>query len=116
MLFLACYLPSCVCIYITNFCTSCNCVLIHWVRDIQWVLVMANSGLKPFVYARKSENFQKAFNPLSANIHKLILLTDLHTFSYCISWENLLKVINNFTLVIILLILVTFSVDYVLIM
>ena len=55
-------------------------------------------------------------NPLSGNIHKQILLTDAPTFSYCISWENLLKDINNLTLMIILLILVTFSAGYVLIL
>ena len=59
---------------------------------------------------------ESVFNPLSANIHKQILLTDAPTFSYCISWENLLKDINNFPLMIILLILVTFSADYVLIL
>ena len=64
MLFLACYLPSCICIYIINFCTNCNCVFIHWVRDIQWVLVMANSGLNPFVYSWKLENFRKAFKSM----------------------------------------------------
>ncbi|KAJ7331688.1 hypothetical protein OS493_019282 [Desmophyllum pertusum] len=51
MLFLACYLPSCVCIYIINFCFTCNCVFIHWVKDIQWALVVANSSVNPFVYA-----------------------------------------------------------------
>ena len=60
-LFLAFYLPSCICIYIINFCTSCDCVFIHWVRDIQFVLVMANSGVNPFVYAWRLENFRKAF-------------------------------------------------------
>ncbi|XP_068699770.1 adenosine receptor A2a-like [Montipora capricornis] len=61
VLFLACYLPSCVCIYIINFCTDCNCVFIHWVRDIQFVLVMANSGVNPFVYAWRLQNFRKSF-------------------------------------------------------
>ena len=56
------------------------------------------------------------FNPLSANIYKQILLTDPHTFSYCISWENLLKDVNNFPLMIIFLILVTFSAGYVLLL
>ena len=60
-LFLACYLPSCICIYIINFCASCDCDLIHWARDIQFVLVMANSGVNPFVYAWRLENFRKAF-------------------------------------------------------
>lgn len=64
LLFLACYLPSCICIYIINFCTNCNCVFIHWVRDIQFVLVMANSGVNPFVYAWRLENFRKAFKSI----------------------------------------------------
>ena len=64
LLFLACYLPSCICIYIINFCTNCDCVFIHWVRDIQFVLVMANSGVNPFVYAWRLENFRKAFKSI----------------------------------------------------
>ena len=61
LLFLACYLPSCICIYIINFCTNCNCLFIHWVRDIQFVLALANSGVNPFVYAWKLQKFRAAF-------------------------------------------------------
>ena len=52
------------------------------------------------------------------NIHKQILLTDLHTFSYSISWVNLLNDQKQFLFGdhFQLLILVTFSVDYVLIL
>ncbi|XP_068754113.1 adenosine receptor A2a-like [Montipora capricornis] len=64
VLFLACYLPSCVCIYIINFCTDCNCEFIHWVRDFQFVLVMANSGVNPFVYAWKLQHFRKSFKSI----------------------------------------------------
>ena len=46
------------------------------------------------------------FNPLGPSIHMQILLTDLQTFSYGISWEKLLKDESNFPLVIILLILI----------
>ena len=42
-------------------------------------------------------------------------LTDLHTFSYSINWENLSKDQNNFLLGNILFILITFSLDKVLI-
>ena len=34
LLSLAFYLPSCVFIYITNLCTACDCIFIHWIRDI----------------------------------------------------------------------------------
>ena len=57
-------------------------------------------------------SFFLLFVPLSPNIHIQLLLTDPHTFSYSISWENLLKDQSNFPLVIILLILITVSVDY----
>ncbi|XP_015776142.1 PREDICTED: D(2) dopamine receptor-like [Acropora digitifera] len=64
LLFLACYLPSCICIYIINLCTNCNCMFIHWVRDTQFVLVMANSGVNPFVYAWRLQNFRKSFKSI----------------------------------------------------
>ena len=64
MFFLACYLPSCVCIYIVNLCSTCDCVFIHWVRDIQFVLVMGNSGVNPFVYAWRLQSFRKAFRSI----------------------------------------------------
>ena len=64
VLFLAFYLPACICIYIINFCANCDCVFIHWVRDIQTVLVMANSGVNPFVYAWRLVNFRKAFKSI----------------------------------------------------
>ena len=59
-LFLACYLPSCICIYITNLCSSCSCTFIHWARDVHFLLILANSGVNPFVYALRFENFRKA--------------------------------------------------------
>jgi len=59
-LFLACYFPSCICIYITNLCSSCSCTFIHWARDVHFLLILANSGVNPFVYALRFENFRKA--------------------------------------------------------
>lgn len=63
-LFLAFYLPSCICIYIINLCATCNCVFIHWVQDIQFVLVMMNSCVNPFVYAYRLESYRKAFKSI----------------------------------------------------
>ena len=47
-------------------------------------------------------------NPLSLNIHIQILQTDLHTFPLRMSWKNLTKDHSIFSLVIILLILISF--------
>ena len=52
-------------------------------------------------------------NSSSPNIHIQILQTGLYTFPLRISWENLLKDQSIFSLVIILLILITFSLDIV---
>ena len=63
-IFLACFLPSCVCIYIINLCSTCNCVFIHCIRDVQLLLVMANSGVNPFVYPWRMQNFREAFQTI----------------------------------------------------
>ena len=55
--------------------------------------------------------FLHCFNPLSPNIHKQILQTDLQTFPLRISWENLIKDRGIFSLLIILLILITTCLD-----
>ena len=60
-IFLACFLPSCVCIYVINLCSKCNCVFIHCIRDAQLLLVMINSGINPLVYACRLQNFREAF-------------------------------------------------------
>ena len=52
-----------------------------------------------------------SIDSLSPNIHLQILQTDLHTFPLRISWENLIKDQGIFSLVIILLISTTLSLD-----
>ena len=58
-----------------------------------------------------SGNTRLSLNPLSPDIHLQILFTDLYTFPLRISWANLTKDQGIFVLVIILLILITFSFD-----
>ena len=50
----------------------------------------------------------QGLNPLSPNIHMQILQTDLHTSPLRISWENLIKDHEIFSMTIILLILITY--------
>jgi len=59
-LFLAFYLPSCVFMYIVNL-ANCDCIFVHWIRDIQFLLVMTTSAVNPFVYAMRLENFRRVF-------------------------------------------------------
>ena len=57
------------------------------------------------------ETFDQILNPLSPNIHLQILQTDVHTSPLRISWENLIKNHGIFSMMIILLILITLSLD-----
>lgn len=60
-LFIACFLPSLLLIYIISFCSSCNCLFIHWARDFNYVLIMANSSMNPFVFAWRLPPYRRAF-------------------------------------------------------
>ena len=83
--------------------------IVLWTRDR-----IAQSYLGSFQHKLQlfsSLIFASFLNPLSPDIHLQILHTDLYTFPLRISWENLKKDQGIFTLVIILLILITFSFD-----
>ena len=69
----------------------------------------------PFKY-RQTPLYGHPLNPLSPNIQVQILQSDLHKFPLRISWENLMKDQGIFSLVIILLILLTLSLENICIM
>ena len=60
-LFVLCFFPSCLISYIVGFCGTCDCELIHWLRDINYVLILANSSMNPFVFAWRLKPYRKAF-------------------------------------------------------
>ncbi|XP_020615366.1 adrenocorticotropic hormone receptor-like [Orbicella faveolata] len=64
LLFLTFYLPSCIFIYIINLCTNCHCVFLHWIIDIQFLLIMANSAVNPFVFPWRLGNFRRVFRSI----------------------------------------------------
>ena len=64
----------------------------------------------PFKYLQ-TPLYGHPLNPLSPNIQVQILQSDLHTFPLRISWENLMKDQGIFSLVIILLILLTLPLE-----
>ncbi|KAJ7391596.1 hypothetical protein OS493_017293 [Desmophyllum pertusum] len=62
LLFLfVCSFPSCVMIYVINLCSTCSCVVIHWCRDLQYLLILMNSSLNQFLYAWRMRSFRRAF-------------------------------------------------------
>lgn len=64
--FVACAFPSCVMIYVINLCHTCNCVLIHWFRDLQFLFLLVNSATNQFLYAWRMRSFRRAFKTISA--------------------------------------------------
>ena len=60
ILFLACYIPGTICVYILQFCTKCNCEFIHIMRDTSFYLLTINSCMNPFVYAFKNKHYRHA--------------------------------------------------------
>ncbi|XP_022788459.1 melanocortin receptor 5-like [Stylophora pistillata] len=59
--FFASCTPACVMMYLLNFCLGCSCVLIHWLRDLQCLIVLCNSGINPYLYAWRLPQFKRAF-------------------------------------------------------
>ena len=55
-----CYTPSCVLIYVLNFCGGCSCIAIHWLRDLQYVFILLNSSFNPFLYSWHIQSFHTA--------------------------------------------------------
>ena len=62
--FLACAVPSLVMIYVINLCHTCDCVLIHWFRDLQYLFLLLNSATNQFLYAWRMRSFQAAFRTI----------------------------------------------------
>ena len=49
--FFSSFIPACGMIYLLNFCSGCSCALIHWLRDLQFLIVLCNSGINPYLNA-----------------------------------------------------------------
>lgn len=61
VLFISCYLPACAGIYVINLCSTCGCDLVLFSRDIQFLLILANSSMNPFIYSWRLNNCRRAF-------------------------------------------------------
>ena len=59
--FFASFFPACVMIYLLNFCTHCSCLMVHWLRDLEILVVLCNSGINPYLYAWRFPQFKRAF-------------------------------------------------------
>lgn len=77
--FILCLIPSCVMIYIVNFChKDCDCTLVHWLRDLQFLLTLVNCAVNQFLYAWRMPTFRKAitavlFKSRSPSLHRIVM-------------------------------------------
>ena len=59
--FFSSFTPACAMIYLLNFCSKCSCLVVHWLRDLQFLIVLCNSGINPYLYAWRLPQFKRAF-------------------------------------------------------
>ncbi|XP_046841646.1 D(3) dopamine receptor-like [Xenia sp. Carnegie-2017] len=59
-IFLSCYFPGCVVIYTMNLCTSCSCLTLQYLQDVQFIIIAVQSAFNPFVYALRFKRFRNA--------------------------------------------------------
>lgn len=63
-IFLLCFVPSCSFIYVLYFCSLCDCTVIHWLRDMSFLLVLSSSSLNPILYSLRMKTFRKAYKSM----------------------------------------------------
>ena len=73
LIFLACYVPALLIIYTMNWCHSCSCTAIHVMRDMQFVVVIINSSVNPFLYSIRFAHFRRAISKILHDIRKEVL-------------------------------------------
>lgn len=52
--------PSCIMAYVINFCVTCDCETIHWLRDFQFLSALFNCSANQFLYALRMPLFIRA--------------------------------------------------------
>lgn len=64
VVFLICYFPAAIVVYILRFYSKCDCNFIHIMRDIAFYLITLNSCVNPSVYAFTSKHYRDALREL----------------------------------------------------
>ncbi|EDO34989.1 predicted protein [Nematostella vectensis] len=62
--FCLCMTPAFVMAYVINFCDTCSCDVIHWLRDLHFIFPLVNSAVNQFLYPWRMRNFRKAISSI----------------------------------------------------
>lgn len=60
-IFICCNLSSCAMVYVILLCSECSCYVIHWLRDLQFLMALVNCAANQFLYAWRMPSFTRAF-------------------------------------------------------
>lgn len=73
LIFLACYIPALLIIYTMNWCHTCSCAATHVMRDMQFIVVIINSSVNPFLYSIRFAHFRRAISKILHEIREEVL-------------------------------------------
>ena len=68
VIFFICNLPTFVFSYVLNFCQTCECDIVHILRDCGFLTLMLGSAVNPFFYGFRLPHFKSALKKLCGNI------------------------------------------------
>ena len=91
-LFLVCYIPATIVVYVLKFYSTCNCEFIHIMRDISFYLVSVNSCINPFVHAFKNKHYKDALLELWKRLRRETSVTA----SVISSQKNTISTIDSY--------------------
>ena len=66
--FMLTYLPSLVFIYILKFCSSCGCIFIQVLRDLQFILISSNSFVNPLITILQLNIFRRSLRAMFSKL------------------------------------------------
>jgi len=64
ILFFICYTPAIIMMYILKFCINCNCKFRHVIRDLQFLFIITNSAVNPFLCTIRLKPFRRALSTI----------------------------------------------------
>ena len=72
-LFASVYIPAVVMIYLLQFCESCSDIVVHVLRDLQFVLISINSSMNPFVCCIRLKYYRKSIVALFPRCYRCLV-------------------------------------------
>ncbi|XP_057306063.1 melanocyte-stimulating hormone receptor-like [Hydractinia symbiolongicarpus] len=69
-MFFICYTPAIIMMYTLKFCPKCHCTFRHVLRDLQFLFIVSNSAVNPFVCTIRLKPFRQALTTIFSKVKK----------------------------------------------